>query len=522
MALYPEDVSGMQIPLVEANSSVYPPRGEYDPITQQEDALSSGLFTDPNLQQPFSFQPMMANQPSSIVGGMFSPEISRAAQMEYMQKRQAAMQERAMAFAQLSPMQQADYGFYRGGQQLGDALGGALGGTDPQLQKIGLQQQILSELDPSKPEQNLMIAQKYARVAPELAMRIANEARTALVRVKQAQGATRQGVTAKIQIAERIALDEGLAAGTQPYKTRVAQLLQGSENLSEAERKGARVAEITRLLNVGDGGIPFSQKERAALEAELATYERPDKQLSLTNDRDAISAELYDNKPFAQITPAQKAIVNQRVEAEQQAKARAGASSSQQQETEFSKDLGKADAKRVENAIIARDNSIGTLNSLNRLNQLNQQELISGSFATGRVGATNLLSTLGLASGKDMDKLAASENYQKTAGDVILATLGGKLGAGFSNDDRKFIERLVPQLENSPQARKQLVEFMVKKNQEIVNETTRLEDYARDKKSLKGYVPKVPIINLSSGGSKPVSQMTRQELLDEKARLTNK
>jgi hypothetical protein len=202
--------------------------------------------------------------------------------------------------------------------------------------------------------------------------------------------------------------------------------------------------------------------------------------------------------------------------------AKVSATSSSQQETEFSKDLGKADAERVKNAMITRENSIGTLTSLNRLNQLNQQDLISGSFATGRVGATNLLSTLGLASGKDMDKLSASENYQKTAGDVILATLGGKLGAGFSNDDRKFIERLVPQLENSPQARKQLIEFMVGKNQEIVNETTRLEDYARDKKSLKGYVPKVPIINLSSGGSKPVSQMTRQELLDEKARLTNK
>lgn len=321
--LFSEDVSGMQIPLVEANSSVYPPRGEYDPITQQEDALSSGLLTDPNLQQPFSFEPIMANQPpSSIVGGMFSPEISRAAQMEYMQKRQAAMQERAMAFAQLSPMQQADYGFYRGGQQLGDALGGALGGTDPQLQKIGLQQQILSELDPSKPEQNLMIAQKYARVAPELAMRIANEARTALVRIKQAQTISRQGVTPKIQVAERIALDEGLAAGTQPYKTRVAQLLQGSENLSDAERKGARVAEITRLLNVGDGGIPFSQKERAALEAELATYERPDKRPSLTSDRDAVSAEMFNDKPFAEITPAQKGIVNRRLNEEGRARAR--------------------------------------------------------------------------------------------------------------------------------------------------------------------------------------------------------
>jgi len=220
-------------------------------------------------------------------------------------------------------MQQADYGFYRGGQQLGDVVGGALGGKDPQLQMIGLQQQILSELDPSDPEQQLRVAQKYARSAPELAMRIANEARTALVRIKQAQSVTKQGVTPKIQVAERIATDEGLTG--EAFKRRVAELLQSPENLSEAERKGARVAEITRMLRPESGGLLLRPAERAALEAELATYERPEKQLSLTSDRDAISAELFDDKPFAQITPAQKAIVNKRIEEEGRAKARESA-----------------------------------------------------------------------------------------------------------------------------------------------------------------------------------------------------
>ncbi len=103
--LFPQDVSGTQIPMVEADSSVLPPFGQYDAIRQQEEALSSGLLPTPYLQQPFVYQPMMANQPSSIVGGMFSPEISRAAEMEFMQKRQAAMQNEALAYAQLSPMQ---------------------------------------------------------------------------------------------------------------------------------------------------------------------------------------------------------------------------------------------------------------------------------------------------------------------------------------------------------------------------------------------------------------------------------
>ena len=324
--LFPQDVSGAQIPMVAgARKQMNFLADNVDLSPPPDEALSSGLLPTPYLQQPFSYQPMMSNQPSSNVGMMFSPEISRAAEMDYMQKRQAAMQNEALAYAQLSPMQQAQFGFYRGGQQLGDALGGALGGKDPQLQMIGLQQQILSELDPSDPEQQLRVAQKYARTAPDLAMKIADSARTALVRIKQAQSVSRQGVTPKIQVAERIATDEGLQVGTQEYKQRVAQLLQSPDNLSDAERKGARVAEITRLLNIGDGGIPFSLKERAALEAELDTYQRPDKQLSLTSDRDAISAEMFDNKPFAQITPAQKAVVNRIVREEGQARAKASA-----------------------------------------------------------------------------------------------------------------------------------------------------------------------------------------------------
>ena len=138
------------------------------------------------------------------------------------------------------------------------------------------------------------------------------------------------------------------------------------------------------------------------------------------------------------------------------------------------------------------------------------------------MGATNLLNTLGLTSAKDKDVLAKSENYQKTAGDVILATLGGRLGSGFSNADREFIQSLVPQLENSPQARKQLIEFMVKKNQGIVDETTRLEAYARDKKTLKGYVPTIPIVNLGANAPKPLSELSNDELMKQFNELKGK
>jgi hypothetical protein len=137
--------------------------------------------------------------------------------------------------------------------------------------------------------------------------------------------------------------------------------------------------------------------------------------------------------------------------------------------------------------------------------------LITGQFATGRVGATNLLTTLGLASPADASRLSTSQEYQKVAGDVILQTLGGKLGSGFSNADREFIQGLIPQLETNPNARRKLITFMQNKNQEIVKEAIRLEGYARENKGLSGFEPKIPM-SVAPTQPRPYSGLTNEQL----------
>jgi len=187
-------------------------------------------------------------------------------------------------------------------------------------------------------------------------------------------------------------------------------------------------------------------------------------------------------------------------------------------ETKFVEQLGKNDAETVTEAMKTRATALSTIGSLQKLNLLNNQELISGTFATGRVGAANLLNTLGLASPADVTRIATSQQYDKVAKDVIFQTLGGKLGAGFSNEDRRFIEALIPQLETSPEARRQLISYMVGKNQLIVDETTRLENYGRANKGLGGFDYKIPRETIAppSAGTKP--QFTREQLEAEKAR----
>jgi hypothetical protein len=162
-------------------------------------------------------------------------------------------------------------------------------------------------------------------------------------------------------------------------------------------------------------------------------------------------------------------------------------------ETAFAQELGKLDAKKVTDAVDARQGAIGLIKAVNELDKLDNAGLVSGSFASGRVGVANFLNTAGLASPEEAKKLANSQSYQKVAGDVILGNLGGKLGAGVSEGDRKFVEGLVPQLETSPDARRQLIQYMRNKGLDVIKESSRLESYARKNKGLSGYEPEIPL-----------------------------
>ena len=82
---------------------------------------------------------------SDILGLFTTPQ-------QYERQRQAAMEAQALQTARLSPMEQGQYGIALGAQQLGRAIGGALGGVDPQLQKITQRQQLLGMIDPNNPD----------------------------------------------------------------------------------------------------------------------------------------------------------------------------------------------------------------------------------------------------------------------------------------------------------------------------------------------------------------------------------
>ena len=389
----------------------------------------------------------------NIVAGLFStPE-------QYQQQRQAVQRAQAMQMAQLDPFQQGQANIQMGFNRLADVGAGALGIQDPQLKLQSFRQQVLQGVDQTDPQSLAQASYALNREGDTAGARqLAQLAQEAALKQSQITKNMREGRAAANKVVE--------ADGRQYLVNSITG--ERIADLGAAANKGANIKEI---------GV--AENTRQPVYFDVGT----DTQFVIGKDASGNQVRM----PFSGGVDRTTAKTNVGVKLPEG-------------ESEFIKRLGAKDADRVDAAITTRDTAVSSLNSLNKLATLPADQLISGQFATGRVGATNLLATLGLASPADVNRLSTSQQYQKVAGDVIVQTLGGKLGSGFSNADREFIQGLIPQLETDPEARRKLIKFMQNKNQDIVQETIRLEDYARKNKGLSGYTPKIP---LSVEPSKP-------------------
>jgi hypothetical protein len=420
----------------------------------------------------------------NIVAGLFG----LTPQMYGEQQRRSALQE-GIALANLDPASRGAALTYGGARGLGNAIGGAFGIEDPQLKMISARNSIAQQIDQSNPESILQGAQMLAQMGDQQgAMALAQYAR-------QAQGDVAQ------------------------TKQRLAAAMASE---AAAKRERVQTDPFQKLVESGKyTPASLAEYQRTGLTTDLVLYEKPEKPTS-ANIKEVGVAETTREPVYLDVNADQQFIYKKDETGKQvrvpftggvdrtTAKTSLGVKLPEG-ESEFVKALGKKDAERVDNAITVRDTAVSTINSLNKLASLPDNQLITGQFATGRVGATNLLVTLGLAAPSDTNKLVSSQEYQKVAGDVILQTLGGKLGSGFSNADREFIQGLIPQLETNPAARRQLISFMQNKNQEIVKESIRLENYAREKKGLSGFEPKIPM-SVAPSQPRPYSGLTNEQL----------
>jgi hypothetical protein len=148
---------------------------------------------------------------SDILGLFTTPQ-------QYEQQRQAAMEAQALRMAELNPMQQGQFGIALGAQQLGRAIGGALGGVDPQLQKITQRQQLLGMIDPNNPDSYAQAIQAALQTGDqEAAFLLRNE----MMKVKE------QSAVAEARGFERekFLTDRGLSMQARGLEAQAQQLI---------------------------------------------------------------------------------------------------------------------------------------------------------------------------------------------------------------------------------------------------------------------------------------------------------
>ena len=444
--LMSEDMTGLFVPPVTGETM--PREFQLDADNTNYGSQAGNLFSidqtpNPYIQNPFVFEPMRANQPQSIVGGMFSPEISRAAEMDYMMKRQRAMQDEALAYAQLTPMQQAQFGFYRGGQQLGDALGGALGGKDPQLQMIGLQQQILSELDPSDPQQQLMVAQKYARSAPELASKIADSARRAQFQM----ASTAQKLREK--------------QGVEPFQQLVRSGKYTPTSLSKYQQSG-NVADLELIEKVKDDVVVVGNALVSKTTGKpIYQGEKPEKYSAFAQE--LIDAGLIpDTEPF---TRRMLDYINEKTKGASKGTGNVTIGGISIDTGAASKAAGKIVGENVANI----ENQYSLLTGVSDAVKLIDKGIYAGAYGPEK-GFIAKFTGIG-----DPKKVQNTEVFMSNIGEIVIPRLQ-QFGGNDSNEELKYLQKVVAGDQRiEPESMKRILASAEKK---IRNNIARLQKQA--------------------------------------------
>jgi hypothetical protein len=281
---------------------------------------------------------------AEIVQSLFgvSPEM-------YQRQQQDRVDAQALRFAQLDPFQQANYAIGRGANMLGGAIGGALGGQDPELQRITMRQQIASQLNPGDP----------ASIQQAIA---------ALSQAGDAEGAMMlQGEYRKLQESGAL-IDQRTAAA----QASLAQATREREPRAAPTTNDLTNARAIAALAGPEGSPEYDAAFRAEYQRLTAPKEGADpiQKLILTGNYTPASVELYQRtKNVADLKPVDKrAVTNINV--------------SNTAENEYAKVAGKSTAERDINLIENAQSVATTLPKMYETRQL----LESGDLNTG-IGA---------------------------------------------------------------------------------------------------------------------------------------
>jgi len=181
------------------------------------------------------------------------------------QQRAALLDKEAMQFAQMDPFQRANFGIYRGAAQLGGAIGGMLGGTDPELERVTQLQSLLRGADLSSSEKMHSVAQEAMRIDPRVGMGLFQEAQKTAV----------QEATIAAKTAEKLTPAQRNAAAAAALDTKIKEY----EQLPQSAARDSLIESLrTQREIIAPPKDPVSDiavaREKARLSVDIARLER--------------------------------------------------------------------------------------------------------------------------------------------------------------------------------------------------------------------------------------------------------
>lgn len=309
----------------------------------------------------------------------------------YQQAQQERADAQALRFAQLTPFQQANFAIGRGANM----LAGALGGQDPELQRITARQQIARQIDLTNP----------ASIQEGMAM------------LQQA------GDTVGLQQLAQVFRQQQESAALVTQRNAAAL---ASEAAARRERAPAAAPTTNELTNArafaATKGPEGSPEYDAAFKAEYQRLTAPKeaKGPSFGAEAERVAAELFDNKTFGELTPTQKAVVNKRVDEENKARAKATAPTFNLPGQKALVDIPGFRAKVQDTiapqskAVFSADNAIANINDAITSGNPSSYRAAQVQFAKAIAGAGDLSQKELRAAGADPSLLGGAADYLST------------------------------------------------------------------------------------------------------------
>jgi hypothetical protein len=379
----------------------------------------------------------------------------------YQQRQAAAADERALALAQLNPMQRAEFNIGRGAY----GLAGALGGPDPQLQMISARNALSRQIDFNDPMSIQAGVQSLTQAGDTMgAMMLADTARKALLGSQQIRKATAEAGRLELAANQEAKLREELGnLGENPTQEQI---------LGVVAKFGPPEKVLAALQTSADKAASrTAAEERARLDRQAAEEKaRLDREARLEAARLAAEARLEAERARGatarELAQMRAESARERTELLAQFKREA---EDRKAEERRNKPLPPSLAKEEEaDYTAARAASDLATDAYSYLNRIKQGEIQFGLKEKASIRARQLI-------GSSAPDVVAREAYDKFVTNLVNESL--RLNKGTQTEGDAIREAKALQSSESKEAAaasmKRLVEINTRRAQNAADEVLR-------------------------------------------------